>query len=175
MVSPVVMLMHMVTFFAGTPGPPVATAGVGFLTALLSVGIVSRIVGRSGRAKSRRLAAWTNLADNMSYGLIFIDSDDAYLYLSAAAERMLAAEAGELEGKPVADVEHALRMPLLLALDLLRHGKRPVLTGRFPLNERMVVVEFSRVQDDDGAFAGAAAVIRDTTRECESCDHTPGL
>ena len=116
--------------------------------------------GRKPRAKSRKLAAWTDLRDNMSYGLIFTDSNDAYLYVSTAAERMLATEAGELVGRPVAEVELPLREPLLQALDLLRHEKRPVLTERFPLNEGMVVVEFSRAQTDDGAFAGAAAVMR---------------
>jgi two-component system NtrC family sensor kinase len=110
-----------------------------------------------------------SLADGMSAGLILVDAEDRYAYANAAVERFLYLGPGELVGRPVAKVVHGMRMPLLLAMDVLRHGARPVLTGRFPLNGLNVCVEFSRSESADGRYRGLAALIRDTTEDDQFC------
>ncbi len=148
-----------------------AMAGAGLLVASLAAVRSSRTDRQEPRSRPEDFSAWAALKDNMSTGLVLTNADDEYVYVSGAAETMFAVPASTLEGKSVHDTDHAFRIPLLLALDLLRRGKRPTLTGRFPMNDRMVVVEFSRAESDTGKFEGAAAVIRDMTEDCEFCGH----
>ena len=109
------------------------------------------------------LVSWGTLAEGMTAGLILVDAESRYVYANAAAEGFLRLPRAEMIGRPVAAVTHALRMPLLLALDVLKHGSRPVVTGRFPLNGLTVAAEFSRTTSAAGAYQGLAVLIRDTT------------
>jgi C4-dicarboxylate-specific signal transduction histidine kinase len=62
-------------------------------------------------------------------------------------------------------------MPLLLAMDVLQYGSRPIITCRFPMGGRTVAVEFSRSRSADGREPGFAVTIRDVTEECEFSSH----
>lgn len=154
------------TFAAGVPALlPGALAVLSVcLLAMLAVG---------GPALSLRDAGGVlgGLRDNITECILIVDGDDVYVFANRAAAGMLGVDRQKVIGRPVRDVEHAARMPLLLAIDVLRHGRRPVATGRFHVGTRMVVSEFSRLEDSEGRYAGLVALTRDTTEECEFCDH----
>jgi PAS domain S-box-containing protein len=138
---------------------------------LLLYAVVLRAVRETGRKRGPGLAAWVALEDGMRAGVLLVDGRDRYVYASAAAEKVTGVTRSALLGRKVEEVEHPLRMPLLLAIDLLRHCKRRVVTARFPVDDRMLVVEFSRAVSDSGQYAGVAALVRDMTEECEFCGH----
>jgi len=81
---------------------------------------------------------WGRLADGMSAGLILVDDADRYVYANLATERLLGIARREMLGHHVKEVKHAMRMPLLLAMDMLKHGSRSVVTGRFPIKGLVV-------------------------------------
>jgi signal transduction histidine kinase len=110
-----------------------------------------------------------SLADGMTAGLILVDAENRYVYANAAAEGFLRLGRAEMLGRPVTGVTHAMRMPLLLAIDVLKHGSRPVVTGRFPLNGLTVSAEFSRTRSAAGTYQGVAVLIRDTTESDGFC------
>ena len=113
----------------------------------------------------------TLLADGMTAGLVFVDADGRYADLNAAAERFLRVRRHDLVGRAVTQGRHAMRIPLLLAAEVLRHGSRAVVTGRFALHGANVCVEFSRSLDEAGRYAGLAALIRDTSEDDQFSSH----
>ena len=144
-------------------GVTAGAALVGFLLALLAVW---------AHAKRRRGAPWPGGPDDhLTTGLVFVDARDRYGYVNGSAERFLGHRREELTGRGIDEVTHAMRMPLLVAADVLRHGKRPAVTARFPLNGRTVAVEFSRNGAGGDGYEGFAAVIRDMDERCEFCGH----
>lgn len=126
------------------------------------------LVGNSGIPGKQQLSC-TSLADNMSVGLLMLDAEGAYTYANCAAEKFLGLPRPKIVTHQAKAVMHPLRMPLLIAMDVLKHGKRPLVAARLAMNGRMVMAEFSRTVSRDGGYEGLAVVMRDTTDECEFC------
>jgi len=133
---------------------------------LVASGVCLWVAARTAR-QHRSEAGWGTLADGLTAGLLLVDGDGRYSYANAAAERFLAVPRDRLVGRRMVEIAHDMRMPLLLAQDVLRHGSRQVVTGRFPLGGRAVAVQFSRGQSAAGDYQGLAALIRDTTEDHE--------
>ena len=154
---------------------PLAAHSPVFLPAALAVLAVCLLavlaVGGPDRSLRDARGALGGFRDNITGCILIVDSDDVYVFANRAAAGMLGIDREKFIGRPVRDVEHAARMPLLLAIDILRHGRRPVATGRFQVGTRLVVSEFSRLDDEAGRYAGVVALARDTTEECEFCNH----
>ncbi len=164
------MIPHQTAIWAGIQGSLAAWAIMAAFVFAAAV-CTALAAGSRGVKLPRLAAAFNGLTDNVSACLIIVDADGLYVFVNRAAERMLGTNGKAAVGRHVREVEHDVRTPLLLAMDLLSHGKRPVSTGRFQVGERMLVSEFSRLEDRRGRYAGLIALSRDMTEECEFCGH----
>jgi len=159
------------TALAQAPGGGI-TLAVAVLTAAAAVAVLlARAVGEPRTGREPALEPLGRFVDNITSSLLILDGEGNYRFANRAAGDIFGLDREEIIGRHVSEVEHPARMPLLLAVDVLAHAERPVITGRFQVNARMVVSEFSRLEDDAGGYAGVVALTRDTTDECEFCGH----
>jgi diguanylate cyclase (GGDEF)-like protein/PAS domain S-box-containing protein len=130
----------------------------------------TRIMPASGRSRARATL------DSIATGLITTDVEGRVDYLNAAAERLLGRSAGEVSGRPFAEVavilEDPERRPIadpvrqcLAAGATVTLARRALLLSRPDDAEHSVELSVSPLHGDANALAGTVVLLHDVTEQ----------
>ncbi|HEX2051561.1 MAG TPA: ATP-binding protein [Actinomycetota bacterium] len=149
----------------------VAQLGATFNEMTEALGALTGDLRSAAREEHRLRARIETIIESMADGLVAVDAERRVLAFNPSAERITGIAAADAAGKPVddvLDVRDARGEPASLPVHDLESGSTDgVFVASRDGSFVPVSVTSEILRGDDGAVAGAVAVVRDVTRERE--------
>jgi PAS domain S-box-containing protein len=122
---------------------------------------------RTEEAARRGEEVYRKIVENTRDAILMIDAETRTTFVNAQMERMIGYRAEEILGRPPADfIDPELRPAVSRHIERRREGKSEVYDMRFRHKDGSdvwTVVSASPLHDENGAYAGAVAVMTDVT------------
>lgn len=115
--------------------------------------------------------ALLSLLGHCSHGLVLLDAEDRLVYVNERAATLLAESPRNLLGRSITNLPGTFPIATILAIDALRHGRKPQIQGQFDLQGASLTVHYSRATGEHNNYLGTAVLLEDHDPQEASAGH----